>query len=59
MENNNLYVGYGKIDITPPMGIDVCGYFKERKADGVLDNLEIVAIAVKKADKTKESDMDC
>ena len=25
-------VGYGKVNVTPPMGIDVGGYFKVRKA---------------------------
>ena len=44
-------VGYGKVNVTPPMGIDVRGYFKVRKADGVLDELEAVSIAMSLGDK--------
>ena len=29
--------GYARIEITPPLGIPICGYFKKRIADGVLD----------------------
>ena len=43
--------GYAKANITPPMGIDVRGYFKVRKADGVLDELETVALALSLDDK--------
>ena len=42
-----LYAGFGRVDVTPPMGIDVSGYFLIRKADGVLDNLEVNALALK------------
>ena len=44
---NQLYAGFGRVDVTPPMGIDVSGYFLIRKADGVLDNLEVNALALK------------
>ena len=40
-----LRVGYAKINITPPMGISIAGYYKERKAEGVLDDLQAVAVA--------------
>lgn len=43
---NLLKAGYAQVDITPPMGIDVAGYYKVRKAEGVLDNLYAVALAV-------------
>ena len=43
---NNLKVGYARVNITPPMGIHIAGYYKERIADGVLDELEACAVAV-------------
>ncbi len=42
----NLKVGFSRLDITPPLGVNVVGYFKERIADGILDNLYINAVAV-------------
>ena len=44
---NKLQVGFSRLDITPPMGVPVIGYFKVRIADGVLDNLEVNAIALR------------
>ncbi len=49
---NNLKVGYAKVVITPPMGIDVSGYFQVRKAEGVLDDLHAIALAVSDGKKT-------
>ena len=49
---NVLHAGFARADITPPMGIDIAGYFKVRKADGVLDNLEVVALALRHGEKT-------
>ena len=43
---NKLKAGFGRVDVTPPMGIGVRGYFKPRYAEGVLDNLEISALAL-------------
>ena len=43
---NNLKAGFGRANITPPMGIDIIGYYKTRLADGVLDELEVNAIAL-------------
>lgn len=42
---DKLQVGYARVNITPPMGIDIAGYYKVRKAEGVLDDLEAVAVA--------------
>jgi hypothetical protein len=42
---DKLQVGYASVNITPPMGIDIAGYYKVRKAEGVLDDLEAVAVA--------------
>ena len=43
---NNLYAGFGRVNVTPMMGIAVHGYFKPRYAEGVLDELEINALAL-------------
>ena len=38
--------GFARVDITPMLGIFVVGYYKPRYADGVLDPLEINALAL-------------
>ena len=40
-----LQVGFGRLEITPPLGLPVDGYFRNRSAVGVLDALELNAIA--------------
>jgi len=42
---NNLKVGFSRVNINPPMGIEIAGYFKVRRAEAILDDLEINAIA--------------
>ena len=49
---NNLKVGFARVNVTPMMGINVSGYYKIRLADGVLDDLEINAIAVNSVNDT-------
>lgn len=49
---NNLKVGFARVDITPCLGIFVSGYFIDRFADGILDNLEANAVAVNSGDDT-------
>ena len=43
---NALQAGFSRVNATPMMGIPIRGYFKQRLADGVLDELEINALAV-------------
>ena len=43
---NMLKAGFSKVDITPEMGAPINGYTKLRYAEGVLDELEAVALAV-------------
>lgn len=43
---NKLYAGFGRVVITPMMGIGLSGYFIPRSADGVLDDIEINALAL-------------
>ena len=47
-----LKVGFARANINPPMGINVAGYYKVRLAEGVLDDLEINAIAVNHGETT-------
>ena len=43
---NNLKVGYSRVNINPPMGIAIAGYYKTRLAEGVIDDIEAVAVAI-------------
>ena len=43
---NKLQVGFSRVNVTPPLGIPVVGYFKPRFAEGVLDELEVNALAL-------------
>ena len=49
---NTLQAGFARVNINPPLGIHVSGYFVERKAEGILDDLEAVALAVGDGKKT-------
>ena len=40
-----LQAGFSRVDITPMLGMHVSGYFIERRAEGVLDNLEVNTVA--------------
>lgn len=43
---NLLKAGFGRVNVNPMLGIDISGYFVERKADGILDDLEVNALAL-------------
>lgn len=45
-----LSAGFARVNITPMMGIGLVGYFVPRFADGVLDDLEINALALASGD---------
>lgn len=45
MKQQSLLAGYARVDITPPLGIAMPGYFKIRNAKSVLDPLEAICIA--------------
>lgn len=49
---NHLMAGFSRVDITPPLGTVINGYFNIRKADGVLDPLEASCLALSCKDKT-------
>lgn len=44
--------GFARVDITPPLGTILTGYFKERISDGVLDPIQLNALAVNDGEKT-------
>ena len=50
--NYDLKVGFSRVNITPPLGIKLLGYYHIRYADGVLDELEVNALAINKNDST-------
>ncbi|MBQ8322752.1 MAG: hypothetical protein IJX91_02165 [Clostridia bacterium] len=52
MINYDLKVGFSRIEINPPLGVNVTGYFLKRYADGILDDTEINTVAIGKGGKT-------
>ena len=38
--------GFSRVNVTPPLGITINGYFMDRFAEGVLDELEANAVAL-------------
>lgn len=48
---NQIKVGFSRVNITPPHGAFVAGYFIDRFVDGVLDELEASAVAFQLGDK--------
>ena len=43
---NTLKAGFGRVNVNPPMGISVSGYYIPRFADGILDDLEVSALVL-------------
>ena len=43
-ETSNLQVGVAEVDITPPVGFPMAGYYHERLAEGAIDPLKAKAI---------------
>ena len=43
---NKLQAGFGRVNVTPMLGIGIGGYFIPRFVEGVLDELEINALAL-------------
>jgi len=46
-----LKVGFSRVDITPPLGTFVSGYFEERYADGFIDPIELNALALESGEE--------
>lgn len=47
-----LKVGFSRVDITPPLGTPLAGYFEARQAEGILDPIELNAIAFNDGENT-------
>ncbi|MBR7095094.1 MAG: hypothetical protein IKC73_02635 [Clostridia bacterium] len=43
---SKILVGFSRVNINPMRGIGVAGYYKVRRAEGILDDLEAVALAL-------------
>ena len=48
---NTLQAGFARVDVTPMLGIGLAGYYVPRQADGVLDPLQINALALSCGEK--------
>ena len=46
-----LYAGYHKINVTPPLGLPVPGYFAQRTSDGILSDLYLRCTAFAQGEK--------
>ena len=46
-----LQAGFARVNINPPLGIDINGYYVKRYAEGILDDLQANAVALKNGDK--------
>ena len=44
--------GFSRVDVTPPLGSYLAGYFSDRFAKGILDPIELNAIAVSDGENT-------
>ena len=47
----NFSVGYSKVNVNPPLGIGIAGYYVPRYAKGFLDDLEIITLVLSNEDK--------
>ncbi len=47
-----LQAGFSRVDMTPPLGSPMAGYFEYREAEGILDPLELNAIAISDGENT-------
>lgn len=47
-----LKAGFARVDVTPPLGTELTGYFHVRISDGVLDPIYLNAIAIGNDDNT-------
>ena len=44
-------VGFAKVDITPPLGVCIAGYYTRREATGILDPLYAFTLSVAQLDE--------
>ncbi|NLC44062.1 MAG: hypothetical protein GX783_07235, partial [Clostridiales bacterium] len=48
-----MKAGFASIDITPPIGVELCGYgyFLGRRAESVMDPLYVRAVSIQQGEK--------
>ncbi len=47
-----MKAGFARLDVTPPLGTEISGYFEVRFADGIIDPLQAHAVAFTDGEKT-------
>ena len=47
-----LKAGFARLDVTPPLGTSITGYFYPRISDGILDPIYLNAIALSDGENT-------
>ena len=47
-----MLAGFARLDITPPLGIPVAGYYRKRYAEGIIDPIELNAVAFNDGENT-------
>ena len=47
-----MLAGFARLDVTPPLGISMAGYYRQRNAEGILDNIELNAVAFSDGEST-------
>ena len=47
-----MKAGFGRLDMTPPLGTPLAGYYEQRLATGVRDSLSLNAIALSDGEHT-------
>ncbi len=45
MKSNSLKAGFSRVNVTPSVNTPIIGYYVERRVEGVLDELEVNAVA--------------
>ena len=46
MENKIFKAGFARVDVTPVLDTPICGYYIERRTEGILDELYVNAVAL-------------
>ena len=47
-----IKAGFSKVDITPPLGSPIAGYYNQRLAEGILDPLDLIGVAFNDGENT-------
>lgn len=47
-----FYAGFSRVDVTPPLGSPVAGYYRKRIAKGILDPIQLNALALNDGENT-------